>query len=91
MQSKAYKNLLKGAGSLVDIIPSRPPEGYKKGLFLKKKSSTTRTIRNCWEEVGNTIRIATTQAISEETAAKPGTEKTVVRLVPKEDTGEWRV
>ena len=89
MQNKTYKNLIIGAGTLMDILPSRSSEGYRKGIFLPKKPSATRSLQDCWEKVGDTIRTATSEAILEEAAVKPRSSKAVMKFASKEDAEEW--
>ncbi len=67
--TKLAKNIVRGAGSVLEILPS-PKAPYRQPLY-NPAPSTSEALRRDWNRVGNTLR----QAFETETAKYVQTKK----------------
>jgi hypothetical protein len=54
--TKLAKNIVRGAGAVVEILPS--PKAPRRLPLYNRASSTSEALRGDWDRVGNTLRQA---------------------------------
>lgn len=62
--TKLLKNLIKGAGSVIDIAPNRASRDATTGRFYTTHSDV-RSISRDWVKVGRDIRVAANAAMKD--------------------------